>query len=136
MSEALTRWKSRRRGIVVLPSGTEVGIELVSVAVEILAGTFPAQVVGLARAMESNTADLEHELSDDELTQARRYRHIVISRMVKSADGEEVTLSEEDVAELPEGDQEMLWAYHLRLLPLRPKDEDEEEGEEESNPTS
>ena len=121
--DALARWKARSRGEVTLPSGTTVTIELVAVSAEILAGTFPAPVIGLARAMESGTADLDHELTDEEIETAIRYRRIIVARMVRAIEGEEVTLTETDVADLPVADAEMLWAYHLRLVQLPPREE-------------
>lgn len=119
MASALDTWKKRTERDVELPSGTTVTIRLTTVRDEILAGTFAGPVLALARQLESGQTKVADEgLSDEDLTAWTDFRSALIARSVSKVEGEAVTLTEEDVKELPQDDQDELWMYAMRLRTL------------------
>jgi hypothetical protein len=118
MGKALDAWKKRSERDVKLPSGTMVTIRQTTVADQIVAGSFSAAVIPLARKYESNTVESDKDLSDDELRTYKEFRNTLIALSIKAVAGEPVELKSEDVAELPQDDIDELWGYALRLRPL------------------
>jgi hypothetical protein len=115
---ALDAWKKRTAREVELPSGTHVGVELVTTRDLLLAGAFPAEVIPLVREMESGGSKDEAPLTDERLEAFNRFQRILIGRTVKTVEGEPVTLTEDDVAALPQDDKDDLYLYAMRLRPL------------------
>lgn len=122
-SDLLKKWKSLGRADVKLPSGITVTLELTTLRDEILAGSFTAPVVGLARQLESGVAELNKELTDEELKNVSSLKNTLISRTIVAVEHEPVRLTEEDVSDLPVEDLDDLWLYAMRLKPLIKGDE-------------
>jgi len=114
----LEAWKAKSRRTIKLRSGVTVTVELTTIRDELLAGHFQGPVMVMARQMESNTYDANHDLTDDELKAFTELRAVIIAATVKAVEGEPVELTLADVQELPQDDQDELWLYAMRLKPL------------------
>lgn len=94
-----TGWKNAKRHFVTLPSGTVVGIELPDIPELLAAGDIPNTLIDAAIEAANGAKVTPERLKE----QAEFYRHLILVTVKEPAN-----LTEEDVAEIPAEDKEML----------------------------
>lgn len=113
---SLDAWKAKAVTDVTLPSGTVVGIALPDTSECIAAGDIPMPIIEALAEHETNP-DAE-PLTGEELAASLKYRRVMICAAVRTVDGEEVRLTEDDLAGLPNADKLEIHAYATRSKPL------------------
>lgn len=94
---------------VTLPSGTIVSIKLPNLSLMVKTGQIPNTLVDAAVEMQNVAARGEEEISREMIEQQWDYTAYLVSRTVV-----EPAITEEEVAEIPAEDVEMLVEFALR----------------------
>ncbi len=117
MTTALEKWQARSVREVELPSGTKIKLRLTNVQDEILAGSFSAPILALAKKVAVGNLD-EEDVDEETLRNTQEFMRTMISKSVVELDGEPISLSLDDVKDLPADDVDEIWAYIRRLKAL------------------
>ena len=119
---ALDTWKAKAVSEpITLPSGTVVTLRVPSLRDCLIAGDIPLPILEkLTKAVEASQkkGGKPLDLSSDDLRHDDQFDRAVVSRSVVTVDGEEVSLSLEDVASIPAQDRAQILGYCVRKFSL------------------
>lgn len=122
MPDVLEAWKAKGVHEVTLESdGVTLGLKLPNKRACLISGGVPLDVVDKMEKIAGATNGDAPTLTLEDLEYDTKWQAEMICQMVKTVEGEPITLTHEDVAELGEDVRTELWLYATRQKPLDPK---------------
>jgi hypothetical protein len=116
--DALESLRSRNRFDETLPSGLNVTLRRPRIRDCILAGQVPLPVLDHIVETVQQNGDAKKNVSIEEAVHLARYQDELVKASVVKIEGQDVTLSLEDVSEFSQEDYDRIVAFAVRETPV------------------